>query len=216
MIIGERKIGFGAPCLIVAELGSAHLGDLERAYQLIDSAADAGADCVKFQLIIADEIVHPRTGVIDLPGGKIPVYQRFKKLERGVEFYAEIKEYAEKRGAIFLCSAFGIESARLLRSLNIQAIKIASPELNHYPLLEEVAGYNVPLILSTGVSTLGDIEKALAVTCSTSGKTILLHCVTSYPAPEDDYNLKLIPNLSALFGTTVGVSDHSKDPLLIP
>ncbi len=211
--LGHRRIGAGAPIFIMAEAGSSHNGDLNRAFRLIDAAVRAGADGVKFQVIIADEIVHPLTGDIELPGGRIPIYRRFKELERGYEFYAQIKEYTEKQGPVFLCSAFGIESARLLHSLNIQAIKIASPELNHYPLLEEVSGYDVPVILSTGVSTLGDIERALNITRE---RSILLHCVTSYPAPAEEYNLKLIPNLKAIFGRPVGVSDHSRDSIMVP
>jgi len=211
--IGEHPIGSGHPCFIVAEAGSAHQGDLSRAFDLIDAASEAGADCIKFQVIFADEIVHPKTGSINLPGGRTPIYDRFRELERDSSFYVRLKERAEKRGLEFLCSAFGQRSARLLRSLGVKAFKIASPELNHFPLLAEVAGYGVPLILSTGVSTLGDIEKALI---AASPQTILLHCVTTYPAPEEEYNLRLVANLRAIFGRPVGVSDHSRDPLLVP
>jgi len=96
----------------------------------------------------------------------------------------------------------------------VKAIKIASPELNHFPMLEEIARYGVWKIVSSGVSKLGDIEKAFDVLgCD---RSILLHCVTSYPAPEEEYNLKLIPNLAAILGLPVGVSDHSLDPTLVP
>ena len=213
MLIGDRKIGRGEPCFIVAECGSSHGGELDEAFLLIDSAAGAGADCVKFQVIIADEIVHPLTGEVELPGGKVHIYRRFKELERDREFYRRIKEHTEEQGLVFLCSPFGIESARMLYSLDVRAIKIASPELNHYPLLEEVSRYNVPLILSTGVSKLREIEKAVSFS---GDKSILLHCITAYPAPEEEYNLKLIPNLGAIFGRPVGVSDHSRDPVMIP
>jgi len=213
MQIGGRKIGDGTPCFIVAEAGSAHQGELSRAFELIDAAAGAGADCVKFQVIFAEEIVHPKTGSIDLPGGKTAIYERFRKLERDLHFYARLKEYTEKRGLVFLCSAFGVRSARLLRELAVRAVKVASPELNHFPLLRELAGYGVPLIISTGVSTLADIERALI---AAGTQTVLLHCITSYPAPEEEYNLRVIPNLSSVFGRPVGVSDHSRDPLLVP
>lgn len=143
MQIGGKRIGGGTAC-IVAEAGSSHAGDLKKAYQLIDCAAEAGADCVKFQAIFADEIEHPLCGDIELPAGKTPIYRRFKELERGEDFYARIKNRTEERGLLFLCSAFGTRSARMLRSLNVQALKIASPELNHYLLLKEVAGYGLP------------------------------------------------------------------------
>jgi len=211
--IGSRRIGEGQPCLIVAEAGSAHQGQLSRAFELIDAAGQAGADCVKFQAIFADEIVHPMTGSIELPGGRTPIYRRFRELEQDSSFYAKLKEYTEKRGLLFLCSAFGIRSARLLRDLGVEAVKVASPELNHFPLLRELAGYDLPLIISTGVSTLSDIERALI---AAGPETVLLHCITSYPAPEEEYNLRVIPNLRGIFGRPVGVSDHSRDPLLVP
>lgn len=215
--IGGRAIGPGAPCFIVAEAGSSHGGDLTRGLELIDAAAQAGADCVKLQIIYADEIVHPLTGSIELPGGSVPIYERFRALERDRDFYARMKENAERRGIVFLASVFGLKSAHLLRELGAAAVKIASPELNHFPLLAELRSYGLPVILSTGVSTLGDIERALAA-CSglTGSAAVLLHCITAYPAPEGEYNLRTIPSLQAVFGRPVGVSDHSLDPLLVP
>jgi len=210
--IGGRPVGPGAPCLIAAEAGSAHGGELGRGLELVDAAAEAGADAVKFQIIFADEIVHPRTGTIRLPGGETPIYERFKALERDRAFFEALKERAEKRGLLFFASVFGPRSARMLRSLNPPAVKIASPELNHFPLLAEVGGWGLPVILSTGVSTLGDIERALAY-CP---KAVLLHCLTAYPAPEAQYNLRLLESLRAVFGRPTGVSDHSLDPLLVP
>jgi sialic acid synthase SpsE len=219
--VGGRRLGGGAPCFVVAEAGSSHQGEMSRALELIEAAQEAGADCVKFQVIFADEIVHPRTGAIELPGGRIPIYDRFRELERGSEFYARLKEHAEGRGVAFLASAFGPKSARLLRDLGVAAIKVASPELNHLPLLRELAGYGLPLILSSGVSSLGDIEKALRA-CAPPGpegqvpEVVLLHCLTAYPAPEEQYNLRLIPNLRRIFGVPVGISDHSLEAELVP
>lgn len=212
--IGKRKVGAGAPCLVVAELGTSHQGDLGRARALIEAAVAAGADCVKFQLVHAEEILHPLAGMVDLPTGRVALYEQFKALERDVDFYRALKELAESAGALFLCSPFGIRSARELRSLGVQAVKIASPELNHLPLLDEVAGDGVPLLLSSGVSLLEDIERALAVTGRDS--VVLLHCITSYPAPEDQYNASVLGSLRAVFGVEVGLSDHSLDPVLVP
>ena len=114
-----------------------------------------------------------------------------------------------------MCSPFGLRSARELLKLHPAHIKIASPELNHFPLLRETASYGIPLILSSGVSRLSDIEKALESTISAPDR-ILLHCITSYPAPEEEYNLNVLENLSAIFGIKVGISDHSLDPELVP
>jgi N-acetylneuraminate synthase len=226
--IEGHKIGKNEPCFIIAEAGTAHEGDLEHAYYLIDAAKETGADCVKFQAVFADEIIHPLTGKVKLPSGEISLYERFKELEKDEDFFKKIKQYAEKRGLIFLCTPFGLKSARLMQALHVSAIKIASPELNHFPLLEEVASYDLPLILSTGVSTLGDIEKALSVISgieevdlsemevSKGSSVALLHCITAYPAPEEEYNLRLIRTLHDIFGIPIGVSDHSLDPLLIP
>ena len=211
---GHRKVGAGNPCLIIAEIGTSHQGDAGKAHALIDAAIWAGADCVKFQLVHAGEILHPLSGDVDLPTGRIALYEHFRSLERSVDFYADLKAATESRGALFLCSPFGIQSARELRSLGVGALKIASPELNHLPLLQEAASYSLPLFLSSGVSTLGDIERALQVVGRQN--VVLLHCITSYPAPEEQYNVSVLASLRAVLGVEVGLSDHSLDPVLVP
>ncbi|MDR2069584.1 MAG: N-acetylneuraminate synthase family protein [Spirochaetaceae bacterium] len=200
--------------LIIAELGTSHGADLIKAKEMIDAAAKAGADCIKFQIVYADEILHPNTGEVTLPGGKIRLYDRFKQLETSPDFYGELKEYVESRGLLFLATPFGLRSAGELRALNPQVLKAASPELNYTSLLRELASYRIPVFLSTGVSRMADIEAALDITGP--GRVCLLHCVTSYPAPERDYNLRVLPNLGALFGVSMGISDHSSDPELVP
>lgn len=210
----SRLVGIGAPCLVVAELGTSHRGDLDRARALVDAAVAAGAECVKFQMVYAEEILHPRTGTVPLPSGNIALFEQFRDMERGVEFYGALKEHTEAAGALFLCSPFGIRSARELRGLGCRALKIASPELNHFPLLEEVSSYGLPLFLSSGVSLLGDIERALAVTGRE--RTVLLHCITSYPAPEEEYNVAVLESLRRVLGVPTGLSDHSLDPVLVP
>jgi sialic acid synthase SpsE len=201
--------------LIIAELGTAHGSDPVKAAELIAAAAEAGADCIKSQIVYADEILHPNTGEVALPGGKIRLYDRFKQLETDISFFAKMKEETERRGLLFLCTPFGIKSARELRELGPEFIKIASPELNFCSLLTEVASYKLPVLLSTGVSTLGDIEDALSILGGGS-RVCLLHCVTCYPAPEKDYNLRVLESLRRVFGCPVGVSDHSMDPELVP
>jgi sialic acid synthase SpsE len=228
--------------LIIAELGTAHNGELSKAKEMAHAASEAGAGCIKLQMVFADEILHPNTGEVSLPGGKIRLYDRFKQLEMPIEFYADIKDYVESLGLLFLCTPFGLKSARLLKELKPKIVKIASPELNYTALLREVAGWRLPILLSTGVSKLGDIEEALAIIgngeqeiesreqramssghCSdnnpdslVANHCSLLHCVTAYPAPETDYNLRVLQSLAAVFGVSVGVSDHSLDPCLVP
>lgn len=209
---------------IIAEIGTSHEGDFNHAKKLIDAAYYAGADCVKFQWVYAREILHPKTGFVDLPTGKIPLYQRFLQLEVKKSFFKKCRDYAHSKNIDFGCSPFGIKSLRQLMSLNPDMIKIASPELNHFPMLEELCKLQkrrkikIPVILSSGVSKLEDIEKAINIFEEYNQKenVSLLHCVTSYPAPEEDYNLLVLPFLKKHFGINVGVSDHSLNPILVP
>lgn len=215
---------------ISAEIGTSHGGSLEKAYQLIDAAVDAGADSVKFQWVYAHEILHPNTGLVQLPGGAIPLYERFQQLEVPASFFQQVRDYARSKGCQFICSPFGLRSLEELAALSPDAIKIASPELNHHPLLQRLAEIRqeqrlqgqipVPVIVSSGVSTLADIEQALEILSNYGEDNLqgitLLHCVTSYPAPEEEYNLQVLQNLEGIFGVEVGVSDHSLDPHLVP
>ena len=215
---------------VSAEIGTSHGGSLEKASQLIDAAAEAGADSVKFQWVYAHEILHPNTGLVQLPGGTIPLYERFQQLEVPASFFQQVQEYAKSKGCQFICSPFGLKSLEELVALNPDAIKIASPELNHQPLLQQLVQIRqkqraqgqipVPVIISSGVSTLADIEQALEILSdygegNLQGVT-LLHCITSYPAPEEEYNLQVLQHLAGIFGVEVGVSDHSLDPHLVP
>lgn len=210
--------------LIIAEIGTSHEGSVEKAKLMIDECAESGADCAKFQWVYADEILHPKTGFVNLLTGKIPLYDRFRQLECPVSFYREMIEYTHAKGMKFCCSPFGLRSLEELLSLNPDFVKIASPELNHYPMLKALAAFReeqvkrgekpVPVILSSGVSKIEDIRKAVAIL----GKddVSLLHCITSYPAPETEYNLRVITNLKKELGIEMGVSDHSLDPVLVP
>ena len=209
---------------IIAEIGTSHEGSFEKACQLVDAAADSGADTIKFQWVYADEILHPKTGFVKLPTGNIPLYERFQQLECPVSFYKDIMDYVHSKGCRFCCSPFGLRSLRELLELKPDFVKIASPELNHYKMLEALRDWRkdqnqrgeecVPVILSSGVSTLADIDKAVRI-LGREGVS-LLHCITSYPAPEDEYNIRLVTSLKAVFGIETGLSDHSLDPVLVP
>jgi len=209
---------------IIAEIGTSHEGSFEKAKELVDAAADSGADTIKFQWVYADEILHPKTGYVKLPTGNIPLYERFKQLECPVSFYKDIMDYVHSKDCKFCCSPFGLRSLRELLELNPDFVKIASPELNHYKMLEALRDWRqnqklrgeaiVPVILSSGVSTLADIDKAVRIV-GREGVS-LLHCITSYPAPEDQYNIRLISTLHNVLGIETGLSDHSLDPVLVP
>ncbi|MCR4580189.1 MAG: N-acetylneuraminate synthase family protein [Treponema sp.] len=209
---------------IIAEIGTSHEGSYEKALKLVDAAAASGAHTIKFQWVYADEILHPKTGFVKLPTGNIPLYDRFRQLECPLSFYRDIMDYVHSKGCKFCCSPFGLRSLKELLELNPDYVKIASPELNHYKMLEALRDFRaeekargkkaIPVILSSGVSLLSDIEKA--VNFLGRENLSLLHCITSYPAPEDQYNIKLISNLKAIFGIETGLSDHSLDPILVP
>ena len=209
--------------LIIAEIGTSHGGSLDKAKRLADAAADAGADCIKFQWVYADEILHPNTGFVNLPGGKIRLYDRFKELEMPPSFFETMRNYVRSLGKSFMCSPFGIRSAEELFALKPDYIKIASPELNHFPMLKRLnelesalpGRKQIPLVLSSGVSQMSDIQKALEV-FKPLKKISLLHCITSYPAPPEEYNLSLINLYTKEFGIDAGVSDHSLDPRIVP
>ena len=206
---------------IIAEIGTSHEGSIEKARALVDAASDSGADTIKFQWVYADEILHPDTGYVKLPTGNIRLYDRFKQLECPPSFYKEMVDYVHSKGCKFCCSPFGLHSLSELLELKPDYVKVASPELNHFPMLKALAEYrkrvdaaNVPVILSSGVSKLEDIKNAIDIVGTES--VSLLHCITSYPAPENEYNLKVISTLAAQFNVECGVSDHSLDPVLVP
>lgn len=199
--------------IIVAEAGTSHNGDPDHAERLISAAKESGADYIKFQYVIADEIVHPAVGSIKLPGGMVSIYDRFKSLETPPEFYQKLIELCKQYKIEFFCAAFGPESAENLIELGVNKIKIASPELNHTFLLKKAQSFNIPLVLSSGVSKMSDINNALRTAPNTE---ILLHCVTAYPAKEADYNISLLETLGSETGKKIGISDHSKDPILVP
>ncbi len=212
--------------LVIAEIGTAHQGNLQKAKQLVKAACESGADCIKFQWVYADEILHPKTGDVTLPGGTIPLYEKFRQLEVSKKFFSDIQSYVRSFGKKFMCSPFGMRSLEELFSIKPDYIKIASPELNHIPLLQRLLELEmslpeqkrIPVVLSSGVSTLEDIRKSITLLAPLANAQLvtLLHCVTSYPAPVQDYNVEVLPFLKSTFKVPVGVSDHSLDPILVP
>jgi len=210
--------------LVIAEIGTSHQGSLEKAKALVDTAVNAGADAVKFQWVYAREILHPDTGFVKLPTGNIPLYKRFCELECPPSFYKEMCDYAHSKNVEFCCSPFGLQSLEELLAINPDSVKIASPELNHFPMLERLRDYRkaqkeggkspVPVILSSGVSKMEDIEAALEILGTE--KVSLLHCITSYPAPEEEYNVKVVKTFAEKWHIETGISDHSLDPILVP
>lgn len=210
--IGNKVIGKDNPCFIIAEAGSNHDGKLEQAKKLIDVAVSAGADAVKFQSFKADKIAAKTKDdivKIDIAGAKT-LFDLYKNLELPQEWLEELIEYAEEQGIIFLSTPFDEESADILDEIGVPAFKIASFELVHLPLLRHVARKNKPIILSTGMANLGEIEEAINVILSEgNNKIILLHCGIGYPLPMEAVNLAAMETLRQTFSCPVGYSDHT-------
>lgn len=198
--VGSRLVGDGEPVFIVAEAGVNHNGDIGLAKKLVDAAKDAGADAVKFQAFKAEDIV------VNIE----PRYEMLKKLELPKDDFKELADYARKRDIVFLASPFGKESVDLLDEIGVPAFKVASGEITNFPLLKYMTKKGKPIILSTGMATLGEIEEALRLIRNQGiPDVVLLHCVTSYPAKVEDANLRAIQTLKRAFKLPVGFSDHT-------
>lgn len=203
-----------SPCFIIAEAGVNHNGDLDLAKLLVDAAVDAGANAVKFQAFRADELAS-----IDAPkaeyqlagvGKEESQLVMLKRLELPPFAYAELSRYCERKNIMFLASPFDLGSADLLDSLGMPYFKIASGEITNYPLLRHVAGKGRPVILSTGMSTMEEVQNAVELIASAgNGKIVLLHCVTEYPAPVDAVNLRAMVTMREMCNVPVGYSDHT-------
>ena len=212
--IGDREVGGGAPVYVIAEAGSNHDRNLDQAKRLIDVAAEAGADAVKFQTFTADRIVaetKTRAKYLDdlLPPDKT-MSDLFRELELPHEWHAALFEHATAAGLDFISTPFDFEAVDLLDDLGVKVFKVASYELWHLPLIREVASRGKPIICSTGMADLADVQDAVDTVAATGNdQLILLHCVVNYPPPFSDLNLRAIETLRQAFHVPVGYSDHS-------
>lgn len=211
VFVGPRPVANGTRPLLIAEAGVNHNGQLNLALALVDAAAEAGADAVKFQSFRADALA-----VRDAPtpqyqrerGGMQDQHAMLAALELGIEALREVASRAREHGLLFLSTPFDVRSLAELVDLGVPAIKIGSGDLTNLPLLRSAAATGLPLLLSTGMATLGEVETVLAAIPSES--IVLLHCTSAYPAPMEDANLRAIETLRARFGHPVGYSDHTK------
>ncbi len=214
--IGNRKVGDGHPCFIIAEAGSNHNGKLEQAKKLIDVAAESGADAVKFQLFTAKNLYVGAAGSANYLKNGQNIYDIIKRMEMPVEWLDELSSYSDKRGLIFTASVFDERMADALDEY-VPVFKIASYELNHLPLIRYVSAKGKPMIMSTAASTMEEIEDAVEAAQSQGNKDIcLMQCVAAYPTPLKATNASVIPALKQKFGLPVGLSDHSRDPVIAP
>jgi len=210
--IGTDKIGKGAPCYIIAEAGSNHNRDLKLAFQLIDIAVEANVDGVKFQTFSAETIASDADtdlSRIDFAGAK-SLFELYKNLELPREWQKDLFSYAKEKGITFLSTPFDEKAVDELFQIGVEAFKIASFEIAHFPLLRHVAQTNKPVLLSTGMALLGEIEEAMAVLNDAGCDRIgLFHCGIDYPMNPENVNLRAIDTIKQAFQCPVGYSDHT-------
>lgn len=211
----KEIVDFGKP-YIIAEIGANHNGDMALAKKMIDSAKECGADAVKFQSWTRNSIVSEGEYQKNQSYDDCPK-KHFGSLEDMVEKYYlrtdehfELKEYCKSIGIDFNSTAFTKEEVDLLNELDVEFYKVASMDINNYGLLEYMASFNKPMVLSTGMATLAEIEKAVHL-IESKGNTqiVLLHCISIYPPENSDIHLNNITMLRKAFGYPVGFSDHS-------
>ncbi len=214
--VGTRWIGDGDRCFIIAEAGSNHNGNFEQAKRLIALAASAGVDAVKFQVFRAQRLYPRSAGLSDYL--KIPksIYDIIAEMELPYEWLPELAAYCQERGVVFLGSVFDEESVEQLDP-HVEVFKIASYEMTHTPLIRYVAKKRKPVIISTGTAELDEVAEMVEEFRSAGNEDlVLMQCTAAYPAPLESLNVRAIPAMKAAFGTPVGLSDHSRDPLVGP
>ncbi len=202
---------------IIAEAGVNHNGDLNLAKSLIDVAAEAGVDFVKFQTFQADQLVAPNARKADYQlrnEGEIEntQYSMLKSLELTQENHLALVNYCAKRGTKFFSTAFDVDGLEYLNTLGFDRFKIPSGEITNYPYLKKVASFGMPVILSTGMSDIREIREALDVLVSgslTKEDITVLHCNTEYPTPMEDVNLRAMNSIGNELGVSIGYSDHT-------
>lgn len=201
--------------LIIAEAGVNHNGDFELAKQLVDKAVEGGADIVKFQTCKAENVISRYADKAEYQkvttGEADSQLEMVRKLMLTYEEYGKLKEYCDEKGIEFLSTAFDLPSVDYLHSIGMRRWKIPSGEITNLPLLIKIAKLGEPIIMSTGMSELSEVEDAIKVLKENgAGEITILHCTTEYPAPYEDVNLKAIDTMKETFGLPVGYSDHTK------
>ena len=213
--IGDRRIGDGYPTFIIAELSANHLNSFDIAVDTIHAMKECGADAVKFQTYTPDTItIDSSNDYFQIKQGTIwdgtNLYELYKDAFMPWDWQPKLKTIAEDLGLIMFSSPFDKTSVDFLESMDVPAYKIASFEITDIPLIEYVASKGKPVIISTGIAELCDIELAVK-TCNRVGNNQIafLKCTSSYPAPFEEINLKVIPHLNETFNQVVGLSDHT-------
>ena len=207
--IGSHHVGAGEPVYVIAEIGLNHNGDVDLAMQLIDVAADAGAQAVKFQKRTPEISTpdHMKDTLRDTPWGRMTYLEYRYRVEMSREQYVEIGDYATLRGLDWFASPWDVPSVEFLEDLNVVAHKVASASVTDLALISRLAATGKPVILSTGMSTLAQVDAAVDVLGTDN--LIVLHATSTYPLPAHEANVRMVPTLSALYpGVPIGYSGH--------
>ncbi len=197
---------------IIAEAGVNHNGSIELAKEMVNKALEAGVDCIKFQTFKAENLVNQEAQKAEYQikntGKNENQYSMLKNLQLSFEDFAELKEYTEKKGLMFLSTPFDLESCDFLNNLGMSIFKIPSGEITNLPYLRKVNSYKKDVILSTGMATLEEIQEALKVLKDCNVK--LLHCTTEYPCPYESVNMNAMLTMKKVFNLPTGYSDHTQ------
>ncbi len=213
--IGNKFIGNENSVFIIAEAGVNHNGDINIAKMLVDKAVFAGVDAIKFQTFKTEKLVTGYANMAEYQKNNIgkvdSQFNMLKKLELSYESFIELQEYCKVKGIMFLSTPFDFESADFLSSIDMEAFKISSGDLTNIPLLQHIARFNKPIILSSGMATLSEIEEALNAIYSLENKEVaVLHCTSNYPASIQSVNLNAINTIKNAFKVVSGYSDHTE------
>jgi N,N'-diacetyllegionaminate synthase len=209
MQVADRKLGEGAPALIVAEIGNNHDGSIGQARALVRAAAEAGADAVKFQTHIAEAEMLESTPTP--PHFDEPRFQFMKRMGLSLDAHRELKALAEEHGLIFFSSPFSVEAVDLLEEVGVPLYKVASGEVTNPPLIERIAATGKPVLISTGMSGMHEIEGAVEIFRGAGSEFAVLQCTSAYPCPPERVNLRAMETFRERFGCPVGLSDHTPD-----
>jgi N,N'-diacetyllegionaminate synthase len=204
-----KILGAGYPTYIIAEIGSNHDGDLDRAKMLIQKAKESGADAAKFQSFKVENLINQNSRVNQC-WQPDPAWNVLEKLSLSFEWHSALKKEADRVGIDFISTPFDLERLQWLIDLNVPLIKIASGDLTYHELLKAAGKSGRPVLLSTGHATLGEVEAGLTVLWESGCKDIvLMHCTSAYPAKVEDANIKAMCSMQHGFQSQVGYSDHS-------